>query len=483
MTERNIALINDLRSQPAESACVEFKVNNSDPQLIGKLCSALSNAARYEGKEVAYLIWGIDNETHNVVGTTFTPEAKRVGEQDIQLWLARKLKPDLAFCFQTVNHPDGRVVLLEIPAATTAPIQFEDIAYIRIGSTTPKLSDYPERFQRIVQNMRPYAWEKEAAKTYIDSDEVLKLLDYPGYFSLIGQNLPEEKQGILERLSADSLITKDVGGRWNITNLGAILFARNLQNFDESIARKGIRFTAYKGKNRAAMVSHRQDGQKGYASGFAGLVDYINGLLPKNEHIGAAFRETTPLFPQIAIRELLANALIHQDMTITGAGPQIELFEDRIEITNPGEPLVSPERMIDLPPRSRNAMLGSLMRRMGFCEEQGSGLDKVISAVELFQLPPPEFKAEGNSMQVILYGPRSFADMSINERIRACYQHAVLLWLGNEKMKNASLCDRFGIKRSNAPQASKVINATLEAGKIKVADPDAPRGGYYPWWA
>jgi len=231
------------------------------------------------------------------------------------------------------------------------------------------------------------------------------------------------------------------------------------------------------------MVSHRQDSQKGYAAGFAGLVDYINGLLPKNEHIGTALREAKPLFPEIAIRELVANALIHQDMTITGAGPQIELFEDRIEITNPGEPLVAPERMIDLPPRSRNSMLGALMRRMGFCEEQGSGLDKVITAIEVFQLPPPAFKAENSSMQVILYGPRSFAEMSVNERVRACYQHSVLRWLSGEKMKNASLCERFGIKKSNSPQASKVISAAIEAKQIKIADPEAPRGGYYPWWA
>jgi predicted HTH transcriptional regulator len=93
------------------------------------------------------------------------------------------------------------------------------------------------------------------------------------------------------------------------------------------------------------MVTHQQDGQKGYAYGFKGLIDYIDGLLPRNEHIGKAFREESPLYPSIAIRELVANALIHQDMTITGAGPQIELFRDRMEITNPGQPLMSPERL------------------------------------------------------------------------------------------------------------------------------------------
>ena len=483
MIERDIALVDDLRALVAENACVEFKKDNIAPKVIGKLCSALSNSARIEGVEVAYILWGIDDATHDVTGTNFTPETEKIGNQDIQLWLSQRLNPSIAFSFRVIDHPDGRVVILEIPAATTAPVEFDGTAYIRIGSTTPKLSDYPARFQKLIQSMRPYAWEKEFNKKYIDSDDVLSLIDYPSYFSLLSQPLPDNKQGILERLSADQIITKDVGGRWNITNLGAILFAVNLDNFDEQISRKAVRFTAYTGKNRASMVSHRQDGKKGYASGFAGLIDYINGLLPKNEHIGSAFREINHLFPEIAIRELIANALIHQDMTITGAGPQIELFEDRLEITNPGEPLVKTDRMIDLPPRSRNSMLGALMRRMKLCEEQGSGLDKVIHSVEIFQLPPPRFKAEGESMQAILYAPRPFAEMSANERIRACYQHAVIKFLSGEKMKNASLCKRFGIELNNAAQATRVINATIEAKKIKIADPDYPRGGYYPWWA
>lgn len=169
-------------------------------------------------------------------------------------------------------------------------------------------------------------------------------------------------------------------------------------------------------------------------------------------------------------------------MTIQGAGPQIELFQDRIEITNPGDPLVQPDRMIDLPPRSRNEMLASLMRRMRFCEEQGSGLDKVVMSIEVYQLPPLKIQAEGGSTQVILYGPRSFAEMNRSERVRACYQHAVLKWLSGEKMKNSTLCERFGIDKKNAAQASQVISAALEEGRIKVADPDHPRAGYFPFW-
>lgn len=151
------------------------------------------------------------------------------------------------------------------------------------------------------------------------------------------------------------------------------------------------------------------------------------------------------------------DALIHQDMTITGAGSQIELFKDRIEITNLGKSLLQPDRMIDLPPRSRNEMLASLMRRMSFCEEQGSGLDKVIADVEVFQLPPLFLREAESSMQVILYAPRTFTNMTPDERIRACYQHAILKWLSGDRMKNSTLCGRFGIEKHNAAQATKVI--------------------------
>ena len=480
---RDVALVDELRSQPDETPWLEFKHNNTDHEMIGKRCSALANSARIEGRDCGYMLWGIEDANHQVVGTDFRPDNAKVNGQVMQLWLANKLQPSIAFSFRVVEHPEGRVVLLEIPAATGTPVSFHGTPYIRIGSATPKLTDYPERYQQLIERMQPYRWEQGIARQYASGDEVLELLDYSHYFRLTKQPLPDNRSGIFDKLEADRLIVRDVGERWNITHLGAILFAHRLSDFDASLARKAVRFVAYDGKNRAATVTHRHDGQKGYAVGFEGLVSYLNDLLPKNEHIGSALREAHPLFPELAIRELVANALIHQDMTVTGSGPQIELFSDRIEISNPGAPLVKPERMIDLPPRSRNEALASLMRRMGMCEEQGSGLDKVIAQVEMFQLPPPLFRAESNSTQAILYSPRTFADMTPEERVRACYFHAVLKFLSGDKMKNASLCTRLGIASKNAAQATAVINKALDAGLIRVADPEHPRAGYVPHWA
>ena len=135
--QRYTVLIDELRNKSCENSLVEFKENNHDKELIGKLCSALSNAARIDNMDFAYVLWGIRNSDHAIVGTTFNPDEKTVGNQVFQLWLAQRLNPSIAFAFRTVEHLLGKVVVLEIPAATSAPVEFEGTAYIRISSATP----------------------------------------------------------------------------------------------------------------------------------------------------------------------------------------------------------------------------------------------------------------------------------------------------------------------------------------------------------
>ncbi len=480
---RTLALIDELLAKPAETPCVEFKAGNADAEMIGKRISAMANAARLVDQPFAYMLWGVDDASHAPIGTTFDPSSQKQGNQPLELWLAQHLQPDVAFTFKTADYHGKRMVLLEIPAATSCAVEFERQAYIRIGSGTPKLSDYPDRQRALWSRLQSHAWEASIAAPFLSGDEVLTRLDYAAYFDLTGQPLPDNRKGIFDKLLADRLVQADVGGHWSISNLGAMLYAKRLTDFPLPIARKAVRFVAYDGLNRADAVIHRQDGLKGYALGFTGLIDYIDSLMPRNEFIGKAFREERPLYPAIAIRELIANALIHQDMTISGAGPMVEMFSDRLEITNPGQPLVRPERFLDFPPRSRNEALASLMRRMRLCEEQGTGIDKVFHAVELHQLPPPDFRVEGDAVRTVLYAPRHFVEMTPQERIRACYQHASLKFVSGQRMSNATLRERLGIDPQNAAQASVIIRQALKAGLIRTADPEHPKSGYVPFWA
>jgi predicted HTH transcriptional regulator len=213
----------------------------------------------------------------------------------------------------------------------------------------------------------------------------------------------------------------------------------------------------------------------------------VNAVLPKNEHIGKALRTTQPLYPEIAVRELIANALVHQDFTLSGTGPTIEIFSDRIEITNPGVPLIRPDRFVDAPPQSRNEALASLMRRLGICEERGSGIDKVLTLVEAFQLPAPEFLVTDSHTRVVLYAPRPLSALGKEERIRATYWHAALLYAsGGRKMTNTSLRERFKIPKTQHYVATRIISEALTANLIKPFDPDSvsrKHAKYVPYWA
>jgi len=340
------------------------------------------------------------------------------------------------------------------------------------------LTDYADREKALWDKLRPYAWEAGVAMQFVTSSSVLSALDYPADFELTRQPLPDNREGILLRLQDDLLIAKDVGDRWNILNMGAVLFAKNLRDF-QRLERKAVRLVQYSGSTQSE-IRRREDGQKGYASGYEELVKLIGVIVQGGEPIGTALRTRQFEYPEIAIRELIANALIHQDMTITGAGPLVEIFSDRIEITNPGAPLIEAHRIIDMPPRSRNQDMASLMRRMGICEEQGSGLNRVVSAAEELRLPPPDWRVDGDNSKFYLFAARA---MTSDERLRAAYQHAVLRWLDNERLTNASLGARLGIDKKNASMVSRVIKTARENDLIRPAEHDSPRAGYVPGWA
>ena len=326
-------------------------------------------------------------------------------------------------------------------------------------------------------------FEDQIAVERLSSGEAINLVDYPTYFDLLEKPLPETRDGILEALAADSIITKSDSGHWNVTNLGAILLARKLCDF-RSLKRKAIRVILYKGNSRVETVKE-QEGARGYASGFKGLIDYINSLLPSNEVIEHAIRKTVPMYPELAVRELVANAIIHQDFFVTGAGPLIEIFDDRMEITNPGVPLIDTKRFLDSPPRSRNDALASFMRRIGVCEERGSGIDKVVFETEYFQLPAPVFEVAGDNTRIVLFAHRELKKMDKDDRIRACYLHSCLKFVSRGFMTNSSIRERFGIKPQNSATASRIIREAVNSKMIRPYDDEAGKKfmKYVPFWA
>ncbi len=479
------ALLESLLASGTEPEWTEFKQDKAVPEEIGEYISALSNAAALHRQSCGYIVWGIEDRSLRVVGTSFRPRQVKKGNEELENWLATQLEPRIHFQIYEFEYCGLPVVIFQIQPCPNRPVGFRGIEYVRVGSYKKKLKDHPkkERLLWTLGGMAPF--EREMAAVDVTGDDVLALLDYPAFFGMSHQTLPNNKAGLLDRLHRERL-TQHAGtaGRWSVTNLGAILFAKSLSEF-ETLPRKAVRVIVYRSTDRLRTIKEHAI-SRGYAAGFEGLVGYIDDQLPRNEKIDGALRTEDRMYPLIAIRELAANALIHQDFSMTGVSPLVEIFTDRVEITNPGRPLIATERFIDEPPRSRNEALAALMRRLNICEERGSGIDKVVFAVELARLPAPEFLVTENHTKVILYGPRDFADMDRRDKMRACYQHACLLCVSSQRMTNASLRKRLGIGDRNYPIASRIIADAVEAGLVRLYDPESrsrKHASYVPYWA
>jgi len=166
---------------------------------------------------------------------------------------------------------------------------------------------------------------------------------------------------------------------------------------------------------------------------------------------------------------------------MTGDSPLIDIFTDRMEITNPGLPLIDTLRFINEPPQSRNEALAAFMRRVNICEERGSGVDKAIAAIEMWQLPAPDFTVTQNHTCVYLYSRRPFQEMTSKDRIRACYQHVCLMYAFNQPATNSSLRRRFSFDDDDYKTVTKIIAATVREKLIKPYDPEnrSPRYARY----
>ena len=481
-------LLNFLLSHSESEGLVEFK-HNFDPEKFWKNISALANNAVIKGYEFCYIVYGIEDQTKKILGTDFDPDIKKIWNQPLEIWTQTKITPKTNIRFFKIstdgwlalqqNALEKKVAIVEIGSAQSIPVKFKDIAYIKIGESTTELKNYPSLEQKIWNNEKNRNFEKEKILKWLDIHQIIKLLDYDKYLRLTKQELPTETKWIIEKMIQEKFVIVEDDWTYSITSLWALLLANDLNDFD-FIRSKAIRVIVYKGNSKLER-SHDFEYSQGYAIVFEWLMNDLISIVGSNEIITQSLRIDNKKYPPLALREFVVNSLIHQDFSISWQWPLIEVFENRVEITNPWAPLIDVERFIDHPSRSRNPYLSKKMRDFWFCEESGSGVDRALLQIELYQLPAPNFEKYDDYTKVTLFAGKPLSEMSDADKIRACYQHCVLMHLKWEgKMQNASLRERLNIPATNYPAASKIITLTLQAGKIK---PHEKAKEYIPWWA
>jgi ATP-dependent DNA helicase RecG len=453
-----------------ENERLEFKEAKQqyDSQKLLRYCVALAN----EGG--GHLVLGVtDKPPRRVVGSKAFPNIGSLVSDVLNKLHIRLEATEL-------DHPEGRVVVIGVPGRPAGhPMHLDGSYLMRAGEELVPMSQ--DQLRRIFEETKAPFLERPAIEGQSEAD-VVALLDVQAFFDLLKLPQPASREGVIEKLLSERVIAR-VGSGYCVSNLGAILLAKELQKFD-GLSRKVPRVITYAGTDKLQPVRD-QNGTKGYAVGFEGLISYVNSQIPANEVIGQALRVETKMYPEIAIRELVANALIHQDFNETGASVVIEIYADRMEISNPGKPLIPVERFVD-EYKSRNERLADLMRRMAICEERSSGVDKVVSATEIFQLPAPDFRVSDLRTTAVLFAHQDFAAMSGRDRVRACYLHCCLRYVSNQRMTNQSLRERFKLPDSRAETVSRIIGDAMSDALVKFEDPSSRSrryARYVPFWA
>lgn len=479
------AWLHGLLAEAGECAWVEFKSDEDRPEVIAEYVSALANGAAFEGQPHGYLVWGVRDGTREWMGTAFRPERARKGNEDLRFWLDVTFRGQTEPEFFEMAEGDRRAVVLRVPAAAGRPVSYAGERWMRVRAAKVRLREFPDHERELIQRLARAGFEQGVAAEGSEAADVLARLDAAAFFRACGEPVPAGSDEMLAKLADRGCVSRRIDGRWDVLNLGALLLARDLRPFG-ALARKALRVVLYRGVDAAAPSAELPLGERGYVLVLDEALRTLALRLPADEAVVGARRQRREHFPELALRELVVNALVHQDFAVRGAGPLVQVFEGRVEVSNPGRPLVAVDRLIDWPAQSRNEALARAMRLLHFCEERGSGIDRVVAGAESAWLPAPMFEvldgAQGGAdfMRVRLLGPTPFARLALEDRLRAVYQHACLLYQRGERLTNASLRQRLGLEASQVAAVSRLIAAARERGLVRPAD-DAERA-YVPAW-
>ena len=309
------------------------------------------------------------------------------------------------------------------------------------------------------------------------------LLDFSCYYSRRKLPIPTDLNDVIDTFLKERFLSRSDSGKLSITNLGAILFAKDLYDYPNLNA-KAVRVIRYKAKSRVDAISESEFHQ-GYAVMFDELVRYIHGLQSQFEEIRIG-RESVGAFPDFVIREALANALVHQDLLDRSVNPMVELFPGSIEFSNPGKLLVDISRTIDTTPVCRNEMLAHSLRMLRILDGHSFNFDRIEAGLALLHEPSSLVKTDEFHTRIILTHRDRFSSFTEEEALRTVYFYCCYGFVNlDEKMGNAYFRKRFGLGEKDAPVISRLLSKALQENRIKLSsDSTGVKNRFHlPYWA
>jgi len=463
---------------PQELNELDWKLSTCKAERMIKHISAFAN---YPGG--GYLIFGIED---GGVVKGLTPKESELYSSQIANWSRDLTKPEVRTQIFSFVFKGKALLGVFIEEAFDKPVHkkngtLED-SYLRAGGQSRQMTR--EEIRQSMMSSRHHRFEELPATLPMDFLENWKdKFDFSEFLKRTRFESKEEDR-LIEHLFAHKLVAR-INQKYMPTNLAVLTCAKNLVQFP-SYERYAVRITEYVDATKM-QAKRDQTIQSGISLSLDLIVKQVVDSLPHSEIIQNATKLRTSVIPPVAIRELVINSIMHRDFSKTNSFITIEIFSDRIEITNPGGllPDISVDRLIDHPSVCRNEVLSDFLRKLGLAEERGSGVDNAVSAIELWGLPPVIFENQNDYFKAIILLPRNYNDMSKEERVTAAYQHACLNKLTNKRTTNKSLRERFKFSSKEISKIGRLINDAIESERIKLVNPSASKRDfhYLPYWA
>lgn len=468
--------VEELIAYPTEANWFEFKTNWYEPNGIGEYISSLSNAAALEGQEYGYLIWGVHNETHEVLGTTFDYRVD-VKNEPLEHFLARQVMPDNNFTFQEITIENKRVVVMIVPAASKIPTGFAGNRFIRIGSSKVNLNKYPERESYLFHILRV------GLPTMCNTESEYQDLTFEKLFVYYAsKGVALNKRNFKKNLG---LLTEN--GKYNLL--------AQLISDDSHIP---IRFAIFNGTDKAStMYSVREFGNTCLLFSLDKVLEYGDVLnVPQADERGRKVqRKEVPLFNEDAFREAIINAFVHNQW-VTGNAPMITVFNDRIEILSRGT--IPPGQTIEgfyagesVPV---NQKLSDMFLQLHISERTGRGVPKIT---EVYGKETYEFRE--NSIVVSIPFTRVNLEEMTHDEAEMTYENVEMthdkvgMTYDNEKVTHdeyrnneerilefcttprtiLEITEVLGLKERKS--ARRHIKPLVEQGRLAMTLPDKPK--------
>lgn len=383
-----IALVDRLRRLPRETEWLEFKHNNADPQEISDYLSALANEAALLNQPRGYLIFGIADASHAVVGSHFDPyTAKAKGNQHLLPWLAAQLQPNPGIEPHCLDHPDGRVALLAVGPARGRPVEFRGQAYCRAGTSKTKLANHPEKARRLWS--QGIDWSATLCE-----DASLADLDPTAIAKAREQFLVKHPQQAQELASWDDrtfLNKARLLRQGSITHTAILLLGRPETSTLLSPAVAKVSWILKDADNRELDYAHI--GPPFLLAGDQ-LLQRLRNLTVRALPSGTLFPQELSQYDPWVLREALHNAIAHQDYLRHGRITVVE-FPDRVLISNLGDFLPGSVQTVieqDAPQELyRNQMLVDAMVELNLIDTQGGGIKRMFETQRRRSFPLPDY--------------------------------------------------------------------------------------------